>query len=602
MRTNEVINGNANNHVEYLVNMRRRAGEIRHILAAGAAPHLLTESADSTPVVNSMVGAAMKTPLFADLNIDPRFLRPIMASWSRAYRGFIDTHRYHPSDDVLANAHQSLQNLLRGSLRSRLNGAERLSFDDLITEGVGDKDKTGRAINDAFFESALGAPEMSQSEGVKRIALYASLVLPVQLGAETSVLASQVPCPNSDENKFYRMSNVASSNFGSYKQGDELHMQSAGYYSQMMRIHLLPAAKQPDGKKKSFTFLTSDVETGAYPVRAGRVRIQINRECGDYDDGNGRVSWSGEVEGDKIECTGLVDYLNGKIDLTFASAPKASIEISFLMELDVEKKPSMIPLVNQVMAVRTVKPSQYVIATEHTIQSLTDAQREFGLDLGGMSNNLLTQFLSHEADITRLRLASFYARDGGMFDMSYPANGDWREWAVLFAGHIHQLSSDMSSLTRSTGVKGMFAGADVVKVLVTLTGKGFEPITSPLKISPYVQYIGRAFGLYDVYSVPEAITRQFESDPDCPIEFSRRDVLFYGRGDGLMDAPLIGGDAIPAMPFQHPTNPALVNRISVYGQAVNCINPDDGADYIVKCRLTSVNKGFIDPFDGGINA
>jgi len=116
-----------------------------------------------------------------------------------------------------------------------------------------------------------------------------------------------------------------------------------------------------------------------------------------------------------------------------------------------------------------------------------------------------------------------------------------------------------------------------------------------------IQYIGKLFDLYDVYSVPDTITRQFEKDPISPVDFNRRDILFFGRGQGLLDAPLVGGDAIPAIPIQHPTNADLVNRVTIYGQAVNCLNPDNGRDYVIKCRLASVNTGFIDPFAGGIN-
>lgn len=593
------LHNHSREYTEHLTNVRRRAGEILFILDAPEREGLLTEAADSSGVLESMMDAARHTSLFNEFQLTNNFLRPIMANWSRAYRRFVDTHQRYPSHDVLANAHQSFQNLMRGSVRVWQTGENRVEYDNMLLEDA--KGISDRATHNAFFESAFNGPDMSRSDGVERLAMYAALVLPVQLGSETQVLASMIPAPSTDENKYFKLFNVASNDFGSYKAGDELDMQSAGVYSQMMRIYVLPAAKQPDGTKTKFTFQTKDAEGSALPVRPGRVRIQINRAGGDYDDERGHASWHGDLKGKTINCSADVDYLNGKVDMTFATAPDADIEISILCELDVELKPDMIPCVNQAMLTYTVKPSQYVLATQHSIQSLSDAQREFGLDLGGMATNLLTQSLIHEADVSRLRQAAFYARDVGSVDVSYPASGDRTQWSTLLAGRIHRMSSDMCRRTKSTGITGMFVGADATSLIVSLAGTAFKPVSTPLVISPYIQYIGKLFDLYDVYSVPDTITRQFEKDPISPVDFNRRDILFFGRGQGLLDAPLVGGDAIPAIPIQHPTNADLVNRVTIYGQAVNCLNPDNGRDYVIKCRLASVNTGFIDPFAGGIN-
>ncbi|EBW5300585.1 hypothetical protein DPT39_25760 [Salmonella enterica subsp. enterica serovar Bere] len=71
------------------------------------------------------------------------------------------------------------------------------------------------------------------------------------------------------------------------------------------------------------------------------------------------------------------------------------------------------------------------------------------------------------------------------------------------------------------------------------------------------------------------ITCQSEKKPSRSVDFKRREIMFFGRDDDLLDAPLVDVDAIPAMSLYHPTNNDLVSRVTIDGQAVNSLKTDD---------------------------
>ncbi|MCV5919537.1 capsid protein, partial [Escherichia coli] len=78
--------------------------------------------------------------------------------------------------------------------------------------------------------------------------------------------------------------------------------------------------------------------------------------------------------------------------------------------------------------------------------------------------------------------------------------------------------------------------------------------------SPYVQYIGTLFGTIRIYEVPQPVCEQFKAQG---YDFGLDDIFFYGRGEGIGKAGLIAGDAVPAIPYVHETNPSLVNSTTL---------------------------------------
>lgn len=529
---------------------------------------------DKKARTESIVAAGMKMPLFEAAGVSQEFVKRVGTGWGAALDQYVERYGVQPPDEMLANAHMSLENLLTECVKAEHKGEGRAMFED-------------------------AAQQMSDSTGVMRLALFAALILPSQLGAATSDACTFVPCER-DESDVYELYNVASTEFGSYNVGDELDMQSAGVYSQLNRVYVLKAATQPDGTKTAFKFDIADVafEGKAMPLRPGRIKIQIDRQPGDFDnDSVKKVYWDGETaKGATVSANGTIDYAKGTIDITFTAAPAAGTEISILCEIDIEKAPNLIPLVNQAMRSWKVKPSQYVLATEHTVQSLMDAEREFGINLSSSLFTEAKEWISHEIDMTRLRLAAFYARDGGSWDISIPTAQQFESYAQLISGKLHTLSTEMVNKTKAAGIRGGFAGQTAANYFKMLPSSIFQ-IAEGYTQTPYVQFLGTLYGQYRIYEVPDAICSTLTKE-NCP--FDTKDVIFYGRGDTIGQAGLVSGDAVPAIPFVHPTDKALVNRTTLWGSAVNVIHPNRGNRYLVRLSLKADKTGAIDPFTGAV--
>lgn len=527
---------------------------------------------DKKARTESIIAAGMKMSMFESAGVSQEFIKRVGTGWGAALDEYVNRYGCKPSDEMLANAHQALENLLTECVKPTHSG-----------EGA------------AMFESA--GTEMSKSDGVLRIAMFAALILPSQLGAATSDCVTFIPCDR-DESDVYELYNIASTKFGSYNIGDELDMQSAGVYSQLNRIYVLKDGNQPDGTKTNFKFAIADFEDKEMPIRQGRVKLMIDREPGDFDNNSAKkVYFDGEdAKGNILSANGSIDYQKGVVDITFTKPPVAGVEISIIVEIDIERAPELIPLVNQAMRSWKVKPSQYTLASEHTVQSLMDAEREFGINLSSSLFTESKQWLSHEIDMTRLRLAAFYARDGGDWDISIPTAQQFESYAALLSGKLHTLSTDMVNKTKASGIRGGFAGQTAANYFKMLPSSIFQLADGYVQ-TPYVQFLGTLFGQYRIYEVPDAICETLTNEKS---PFDTRDVIFYGRGDSIGQAGLVSGDAVPAIPYVHPTDKNLVNRTTLWGSAVNVIHPNKGKRYLVRLKLKSAKGGSIDPFTGDV--
>ncbi|ECI3633262.1 hypothetical protein DK762_20275 [Salmonella enterica subsp. houtenae] len=371
---------------------------------------------------------------------------------------------------------------------------------------------------------------MSVSDGVMRLPLFLAMILPSQLGAATSDACTYIPVTR-DQSDIYEIINVAGSSFGSYAAGDPLDMQSVGVYSQLRRCYVLVASA--DGSAKTFTFKMADHEGQAVPIRKGRSNIYVNRIKSAVDNGSGTLLHTFTNNAKKqITITCSLNYNTGQIDLSFSEAPDAGTEIAIEAEINIEAAPELIPLINHEMAKYTLFPSQYVIAAEHTVQAAYEAQREFGIDMGSLQFRTLKDYLAHEQDMLRLRIMV---------------------WRTLHKEHFD--------------------------------------IALPQTQTPYVHFIGTLFGNVKVFEVPVGVCENLSTEG---MDFNSMDVLCYVRDENPGKAGFVTGDAVPAVPFQHPTSTSLVNRTTLWGSAVNDMHPRNCEEYFTKVSLTMAK-------DGGIN-
>lgn len=497
------------------------------------------------------------------------FRRLVGNAWASSMIDYKERNGHYPPADQLANAQRA--------------------FETLMTESAAEKHE---GVGAAMFESV--AADMRTSDGVMRQAQFAALILPAVLGAATSDACTFVPCER-DESKIYELLNVAGTKFGTFDQGDEMNMQSAAVYSQMKRMFIFPAAAQPDGTKKVFTFNIKDVEGVDMPIRTGRTKLLINRRPSKVDDTDGNLMFADtDSKGNQFAATCKVDYDKGSLAVTFTTAPAKGTELAAQVEINVEKAPNLIPVINQSMRDYTVKPSQYVIASEHTVMSASDLSREFGINLASTQFTAMRNWISHEQDISRLRTIAFHTVFGREFDVALPEGQTYESWVGLLNHVITQLSTDMVNRTRKAGIRGGFAGGVAANFLKSLPAAYWKPDPNFVQ-SPYVQRIGTLFGIYPIYEVPSAICTEFQKQ-GC--DFSPEDILFYGRGDSIGDAGLIAGDAVPAIPYVHETNPSLVNRTTLWGSHLNEIHPRNGENYFTKLKLTNAKEGAYDMLTG----
>lgn len=134
-----------------------------------------------------------------------------------------------------------------------------------------------------------------------------------------------------------------------------------------------------------------------------------------------------------------------------------------------------------------------------------------------------------------------------------------------------------------------------LRTLLSLSRRSISPEDPNYVESPHVQYIGTLFGYIRIFEVPTAVCDQFVKDG---YNFNSNEVIFYGRGNSIGEAGLITGDAVPAIPYIHETNPSLVNRTTMWGSALNEIHPRKGEAYFCKLQLTNTKVGSYNMLNG----
>lgn len=159
---------------------------------------------------------------------------------------------------------------------------------------------------------------------------------------------------------------------------------------------------------------------------------------------------------------------------------------------------------------------------------------------------------------------------------------------------MSEMSTEMVNLTRKVGIRGGFAGGEAANFLKSLPPQYFTMDPDYVQ-TPHIQFIGTLFGIYRIYEVPNMVCDQF-METGC--NFDRNDILFYGRGEQIGEAGLISGDAVPAIPYVHETNPSLINRTTLWGSSLNEIHPRFGENYFCKLTLTNNKVGSYNMLSG----
>ncbi|HAX4763734.1 TPA: capsid protein, partial [Escherichia coli] len=169
-----------------------------------------------------------------------------------------------------------------------------------------------------------------------------------------------------------------------------------------------------------------------------------------------------------------VRYDTGVIDITFNEAPAEGTEIAVQVEINIERNPNLIPVINQSMRNYALRPSEYVIASEHTVMAASDLSREHGLELAALQFSAMRNWISHEIDMMRLRTLVFHTVYGREFDVALPEAQNYESWVGLIRHVVNALSQEMADRTLTTGIRGGFAGGDAANFLRSLPPQHFQ--------------------------------------------------------------------------------------------------------------------------------
>lgn len=451
----------------------------------------------------------------------------ILSTQANAVRAYHKQHGHMPSAEVMASANQSLENL---AAISNGQGPEH------VMESVG---------------------PMSTSEGQILRDHLAALVLPIQLNSITSDMVTSVPA-NFDRTEIFRVERVAGNSFGDLEKGEIIDQFFRGQYSAMDQRKKVG---QGNGTKTDFELKTEMPLRKSGANMGGFVKIYLDRDEVANDDGRGNIFGNG--------VTGSVDYETGKIIAKFSSAPADGLEIHVSFDVSIEKDPTLIPRVDHEINSWVIMPHESAISGQTTVQALFQARREFGLDMSSMTVTAMRNILSADKDRKRLNDMWFFAKGTTSWNMTVPSALPYHEHYESLREVLMNISTELMMATKISGLKGVVAGRSACNIFKSLRSPYFTAAPG-YKETPQPHYVGRLFGMYDLYCDPMA--DEWES-------------LCFAKGENHGDAGYVAADAISAVPFKHPVGTDLRHRDTLYELAYRTMHPYNGRAWFRKLKF-----------------
>ncbi|MGP9633796.1 hypothetical protein ACT3R7_12085 [Halomonas sp. AOP43-A1-21] len=476
---------------------------------------------------NDQLGNAVQGTIFESFGASGPMILATQANAVRAYHR--KTGRM-PSPESLASAHQALANLVT------LSGGASAGAPSQVLESVG---------------------PMSTAEGQVLRDHMAALVLPVQLNSITNEMVTSVPA-NFDRTEIFRVERIAGSTFGDLKKGEVIDQFFRGQYSSMDQRKALGKG---DGAKTDFSLDLKMPLRKSGANMGGYVKVLLDRDEVASDDGKGNLFGNG--------VTGKVDYDTGKIEVKFVTAPATDLEVHVSFDVSIEKDPTLIPLVDHEIQSWTIVPHEGAISGRTTVQALFQARREFGMDMASMTVTAMRNILSADKDRKRLNDMWFFAKGTTSWSMAIPAGLSYQQHYEQLREVLMNISTELLMATKISGLRGVVSGRSACNVFKSLPREHFTPAPGYVE-SPQPHYVGRLFGMYDLYCDPAA--DEWES-------------LCYAKGENHGDSGYVAADAITAVPFKHPVGTDLRHRDTLYELAYRTMHPYNGRAWFRKLRL-----------------
>lgn len=423
---------------------------------------------------------------------------------------------------------------------------------------------------------------MSSQDGITKRNHQIALITPVALVQATSDFVTYVP-PDHDKAELFVIDRIAGSTFGEMHSGELIDETFNKQYATMDQFYDIGVG---NGTKTAFPFAISTLSINqiAMPIRKGYVRVyhDNNLVAEDYRE-DGLLSGAFSVGGTQVTVTsnGTINYANGTGEVVFSTAPATGVKVSIAVDIDIEKAPQLIPLIEHQMKSFVVRPHEGAITVSESIQAVFAAKREFGLELRGMQLTAARNALAAEKDRKRLRTMWKFARNYDEFPRLAPAgisDNDYRNTAV--GEFLRKISMALLTANKKSGGIGFFGGISMINYMMTLRDFVVRPNYVAI---PQPHYVGR-FGEFAVYCDPAA-------DP--------WEGLMIGKGQNYGDSGFVAADAISAIQYQHPINApqfgagkGMNHSDTLYELAYRDIHPYRGRDYFSKFKfIPSVGGG-----------
>lgn len=486
--------------------------------------------------------AATKASIFEGLG---QGAATIQATWSNALRQYCWQHGHMPSDEMLASAHQALENAL------------------FATAGKGRQTIGGMVLE---------AANISTTEGILMRDRMVALILPVMLLSVTGNMVSYIP-GTFNQSEIFKVWRVAASTFGDLTSGDLITHNFSGQYSSMDQRFLTATGngtKTGDGTT-DFDLNATDKWGAVRPFKKKSVKIFHDRNMVAKDDGAGALHGSFTVSGSTITVTGTVNYATGVVHPVFSTAPANGIEVHVGIDIDIEKDPTLIPAINHEMDSRTLYPHESAIEASTTLQSLWALRREFNLNADNMAMLAMRNLLSADKDRKHLADMYFFMKGQKSWNMHVPDSLYFQEHYETVRQTLLEVDAMLMAQTGTSGLVGIVADSKSAVMFKSMKEPNFVPAPGYVRI-PQPHYVGRLFGMWDLYE-----------DPQRSTDYSS---LCYAKGKNIGEAGYVAGDAIPAMAFKHAMQSDLKYENTLWELAYRDLNPFDGREYFMELVIT----------------
>ena len=455
----------------------------------------------------------------------------ILGASANAVRSYMNQRGHVPSAEVLAAASRALENLFNAS----------------------ESGQTG-----TVFESA---GSMNSSDGIILRDHMAALVMPVMLQTITADMVTTCPA-NYDRSEIFKVIRRAGSTFGDLTAGDRIDEAFNGQYSSMDRRVL---AGTGDATKVTFTLAPGVPLKKSGSQAGGYVKVYLDKNEVGRDDGRGNIFGSGLG-------TSTVNYDTGAISVTFATAPALGLPIHIAYDVNIERRPDLIPTIEHEIMSWTIVPHEAAIRGEVTLQALYSARREYNMDLTSMTLAAMRNVLAADKDRKRLNDMWFFAKGSTDWNMTVPSGQYYHEHYETIRETLLTISTDLLTANKRSGLVGIVAGKSLVNMFRSLKEPHFRVAPGYREI-PQPHYVGKLFGMWDLYCDPQA--DDWEG-------------LCFARGTNHGEAGYVAADAITAVPLKHPVGTDLQYRDTLWELAYRELHPDNGRDWFTKLVVTHI--------------